>query len=105
MGETLTTWSPSCNGSINVQLSGAATSDAGALLLREALDRSGAIEAMAEHLVDPRHPLRIRHSLASQLRTVVLQRAMGWYDLNDTGTLQQDSVRQLACSDAPATLR
>ena len=101
MGETLTTWSPSCNGSVNVQLSGdATTSDAGALLLREALDRSGVIEAMEDHLVDPRDPLRVRHSLTSQLRAIVLQRAMGWYDLDDTGTLQQDPVWQLACNDA-----
>ncbi|RAR63275.1 DDE family transposase, partial [Onishia taeanensis] len=74
MGETLTTWSPSCNGSVNVQLSGErATSDSGALLLREALDNSGVIEALEDNLVDRRHPLRIRHSLASQLRTLVLQ--------------------------------
>lgn len=67
MGEALTTWSPPCNGSVNVQLSGdATTSDAGTLLLREALDRSGVIEAMEDHLVDPGDPLRIRHSLASQ---------------------------------------
>ncbi|WP_336270538.1 transposase [Vreelandella arctica] len=101
MGETLTTWSPSCNGSINVQLSGdATTSDAGTLLLREALDRSGVIEAMEDHLVDPRDPLRVRHSLASQIRAIVLQRAMGWYDLSDTGILQQDPLWHLACSDA-----
>ena len=101
MGETLTTWSPSCNGSVNVQLSGdATTSDAGALLLREALDRSGVIEAMEDHLVDPRDPLRVRHSLASQIRTVVLQRAMGWYDLSDTDTLRKDPLWHLAGSDA-----
>ena len=41
MGETLTTWSPSCNGSVRVELSGQrTTSDSGALLLREALDNS-----------------------------------------------------------------
>lgn len=101
MGETLTSWSPACNGSVNVQLSGdTTTSDGGALLLREALDRSGVIEALDAYLVDPRDPLRVRHSLASQLRAVVLQRAMGWYDLNDTGTLRQDPLWQLASSDA-----
>ena len=101
MGETLTTWTPTCNGSVNVQLSvNATTSDAGALLLSEALDRSGVVEAMEDHPVDPRDPLRVRHSLASQLQVIVLQRAMGWYDLNDTGTLQQDPVWQLVCSDA-----
>ncbi|WP_175535104.1 transposase, partial [Halomonas saccharevitans] len=79
MGETLTTWSPSCNGSVRVELSGhRTTSDSGALLLRETLDNSGVIEALEDNLVDRRHPLRIRHSLASQLRTLVMQRAMGW---------------------------
>jgi len=101
MGETLTTWSPSCNGSVRVELSGQrTTSDSGALLLREALDNSGVIEALEDNLVDRRHPLRIRHSLASQLRTLVLQRAMGWIDLSDTDTLRRDPLWQLACSDA-----
>lgn len=101
MGETLTTWSPSCNGSVRVELSGQrTTSDSGALLLREALDNSGVIEALEDNLVDRRHPLRIRHSLASQLRTLVLQRAMGWIDLSDTATLRRDPLWQLACSDA-----
>ncbi|UYG06682.1 IS1380 family transposase [Halomonas sp. M4R1S46] len=104
MGETLTTWSPSCNGSVRVELTGErTTSDSGALLLREALDNSGVIEALEDNLVDPRHPLRIRHSLASQLRTLVLQRAMGWIDLSDTDTLRRDPLWQLACSDARGT--
>ena len=98
MGETLTTWSPSCNGSVRVELSGQrTTSDSGALLLREALDNSGVIEALEDNLVDFRNPLRIRHSLASQLRTLVLQRAMGWIDLSDTETLRRDPLWQLAC--------
>ena len=104
MGESLSTWTPSCNGSVRVELSGQrTTSDSGALLLREALDRSGAIEAHKDNPVDPRHPLRIRHSLASQLRTLVLKRAMGWIDLNDTDTLRRDPLWQLACSDARGT--
>lgn len=81
MGERLSTWTSSCNGSVRVELSGQrATSDSGALLLRADLDNSGVIEALEDNLVDRRHPLRIRHSLASQLRTLVLQRAMGWID-------------------------
>ncbi|BBO55989.1 hypothetical protein CLAM6_13000 [Cobetia sp. AM6] len=101
MGESLSTWTPSSNGSVRVELSGQrTTSDSGALLLREALDNSGVIEALEDNLVDRRHPLRIRHSLASQLRTLVLQRAMGWIDLSDTDTLRRDLLWQLACSDA-----
>ncbi len=101
MGESLSTWTPSCNSSVRVELSGQrTTSDSGALLLREALDNSGAVEALEDNLVDPRPPLRIRHSLASQLRTLVLQRAMGWIDLSDTDSLRRDPLWQLACSDA-----
>lgn len=101
MGESLSTWTPSCNGSVRVELDGQrTTSDSGALLLREALDNSGVIEALEDNLVDLRNPLRVRHSLASQLRTLVLQRAMGWIDLSDTDTLRRDPLWQLACSDA-----
>ena len=101
MGESLSTWTPSCNGAVRVELSGQrTTSDSGALLLREALDNSGVIEALEDNLVDLRNPLRVRHSLASQLRTLVLQRAMGWIDLSDTDSLRRDPLWQLACSDA-----
>jgi hypothetical protein len=72
----------------------------GALLLREALDNSGVIKALEDNLVDRRDPLRIRHLLASQLCTLVLQRPMGWIDLSDTDTLRRDPLWQLACSDA-----
>jgi hypothetical protein len=52
MGESLSTWTPSCNGSVRVELSGhRTTSDSGALLLREALDSSGVIEALDDNLV------------------------------------------------------
>ncbi|HBS17794.1 MAG TPA: IS1380 family transposase, partial [Halomonas sp.] len=101
MGESLSTWTPSCNGAVRVELSGQrTTSDSGALLLREALDNSGVIEALEDNLVDQRSPLRIHHSLASQLRTLVLQRALGWIDLSDTDSLRRDPLWQLACSDA-----
>ena len=105
MGESLSTWTPSCNGAARVELSGQrTTSDSGALLLREALDNSGVIEALEDNLVDLRNPLRVRHSLASQLRTLVLQRAMGWIDLSDTDSLRRDRLWQLACSDARGTM-
>ncbi|WP_263433930.1 transposase [Chromohalobacter israelensis] len=102
MGESVSPWIPSCNESIRVELGGQrTTSDSGALLLREALDNSGVINALEDNLVDRRHPMRIRHSLASQLRALVLQRAMGWIDLSDTDTLRRDPLWPLACSDAP----
>ena len=93
MGESLSTWTPSCNGAVRFELSGQrTTSDSGALLLREAFDNSGEIEALEDNLLDLRIPLRVRHSLASQLRTLVLQRAMGWIDLSDTDALRHDPL-------------
>ncbi|GEN29759.1 hypothetical protein HVA01_34050 [Halovibrio variabilis] len=101
MGESVASSATSFNGSVHVQFShDATTSDAGGLVLREALDNSGVIAALEKHLVDTRNPLRVRHSLASQIRTVVLQRAMGWEDLSDTALLGSDPLWQLACSDA-----
>ena len=79
------------------------TSNSGALLRREALDNGAVIETLEDNRVDPRHPLRIRHSLASQLRTLALQRTMGWIDLSDTDTLCRDPLWQLVCSDAGGT--
>ncbi len=65
MGESVSPWIPSCNGSIRVEFNGQrSTSDNGVLLLREALDNSGVIEALEDNLVDQRHPLRIRHRYA-----------------------------------------
>ena len=98
--QTLIPWKPTCNGSVHAQLSGDATTNAGGLVLREALDTSGVIDAMTSHLNDSRDPLRVRHSLALQLRITVLQRAMGWSDLTDTQVLRHDPLWRLACSDA-----
>ena len=100
MGETIPTWKPTCNPSVSVQLSGRKTSsDGGAFLLREVMDRSGIFERLEQKLQDDRDPLRVRHSLISQLRTLMIQHAQGWDDLSDTQLLGEDPVFQLACSD------
>ena len=104
MGEIITTWKPTCNRSISVHLSSQrTTSDGGALLLREALDSSGVTSVLEDQLLDPRDPTRVQHSLVSQVRTIVLQRAMGWNDLTDTAFLQNDPMWRLACSDSRST--
>ena len=57
MGESVTPWSPFCNGFVHVQVSGdATTSDAGRLVLCEALNTSGEIDTLTYHLVDSRDP-------------------------------------------------
>ncbi len=100
MGETIPTWKPTCNPSVSVQLSGRKTSsDGGAFLLREVMERSGICERLERQLQDDRDPTRVQHSLISQLRTLIIQRAQGWDDLSDTQLLREDPVFQLACSD------
>ncbi len=104
MGETIPTWKPTCNSSVSVQLSNRQTSsDSGALLLREVLDHSGVIEQLEDQLVDSRDPARVKHSLACQLRTLLIQPAQGWDDLNDTEILHADPVLKLACSEQRST--
>lgn len=101
MKQSVPVWSPDCNGSIHVQpTQESVTSDAGVLLLRQALDTSGVIEALSQQLQDQRNPLYVQHPLSRQLRTVLLQRAMGWFDLSDTPLLDNDPLWRLACSDA-----
>lgn len=67
------------------------------------LDRSSVIESLDRQLLDDRDPARVQHSLSSQLRTLLVQRALGWDDLSDTQTLANDPVLQLACSDQRST--
>lgn len=104
MGETIPTWKPTCNPSVSVRLSGRKTSsDGGAFLLREVMDRSGICEQLGQQLQDHRDPSKVRHSLTSQLRTLMIQQAQGWDDLSDTQLLGEDPVFQLACSDQRST--
>ena len=91
----------SFNTSVNLSLSNQAnSSDAGALLVREALENSQVMNFLADHLTDSRDPVSIVHSLTSQMRTVILQRALGWFDQSDTQVLAGDPLWHLACSDA-----
>ena len=69
----------SFNTSVNLSLSNQAnSSDASALLVREVLENSQVMNFLADHLTDSRNPDRVVYSLTSQMRTVILQRALGW---------------------------
>ena len=67
------------------------------------MDRSGVCEQLGPQLQDHRDPSKVRHSLTSQLRTLMIQHAQGWDDLSDTQLLGEDPVFQLACSDQRST--
>jgi len=54
------------------------TSDAGALLMRSVIARTGLIEFLTERLYDPRKQYRIQYSLAQLLLQWLLQLIQGW---------------------------
>jgi len=104
VGETVSLFGPTFNGSVRIEARPERiSSDAGALAAREVLERSGVIDWLSRHLLDPRNPLLIQHTLGSQLRTIILQRSQGWIDQSDTDTLREDPVLALACSDLRGT--
>jgi len=67
------------------------------------MDRSGVCERLGQQLQDHRDPSRVRHSLTSQLRTLIIQHAQGWDHLSDTQLLGEDPAFQMACSDQRST--
>jgi hypothetical protein len=75
---------------------GSITSDAGALLLREAAGRLGLFERMAGAIPDPREPSMIEHEQRTMLAQRVLGIACGWEDLNDHQSLRNDPLFQVA---------
>ncbi len=77
------------------------TSDAGALLLREANRRTGLIDALAACIRDPRDPARIQHDVKTLLAQRVFGIAMGYEDGNDHQTLRSDPIMQLLAETPP----
>src|SRR5215218_9558779 len=77
MGEDQgTLFSPEYNQSIRVEARPEKlTSDAGALLMREVMERLGYSGLTARHLTDPRVPGRVTHSQLELVRTAGLLRA------------------------------
>jgi hypothetical protein len=73
---------------------GKITSDAGALLLREADKRIGLIDAISNCIPDPRHPSFTRHDQRAMLSQRIYAIAMGYEDLNDHQSLRNDPVMQ-----------
>jgi hypothetical protein len=80
---------------------GALTTDAGALLLREADRRLGLLDALDRVLPDPRDPERITHSQRSLLAQRVFGIALGYEDLNDHTTLRHDPLWQVLAEADP----
>src|SRR3954451_11164506 len=79
MGETPSTFHPSFNAGVVIEARvERLTSDAGAVFVREVMERSGIIEWLTERLHDPRQPHLVTYPLADLLRTMLLLFAQGW---------------------------
>ena len=80
---------------------GSITSDAGAMLLREADRRIGLIDAIDRVIPDPRNPDLILHPQRALLAQRIFGIACGYEDLNDHQQLRQDPLWQ-AVTDHPS---
>src|SRR5689334_17725596 len=70
MGETPSTFHPSFNAGVGIEARvERLTSDAGAVIVREVMERSGIIEWLTGRLHDPRQPHLLTYPLADLLRT------------------------------------
>jgi hypothetical protein len=80
------------------------TSDAGALLLRDASQKLGLIRRFAGCFDDFRNPDQIDHSLEQLLAQRIFGIALGYEDLNDHDKLRHDTLLAVACGrDDPST--
>lgn len=75
------------------------TSNAGALLLREADHRLGLVESLAATMVDPRDPDHSRYSLVELLRERLYALALNYRAADDVDFLAHDPAMRLAVWD------
>lgn len=100
MGEEVTLFGAGFNRSLRVEMrEERLTSNAGAVVLREAMERLGVVEALTSRLSDPRSPEWITHPLSELLRSSLLLLAQGHRDQDDADLLRDDGVLRLAVSD------
>ena len=92
MGESSSGSRPfSFNGSIEVKsVDENVSADAGALLMRELMERSGLVAWLEENLIDTRRPGSVAHSVGNLLRTFLLLIAQGHTDQDDADRLRRD---------------
>ena len=104
MGETLPLPTASFNASLSVETRPERlTGDAGAVLVREIMERTGIIGWMTERLHDPRQPHLVCYPSADLLRTMLVLFAQGWRDQDDADALRLDPTLRLAVAGARGT--
>jgi len=77
------------------------SSNAGALLLRQADDALGLTQAFAACLPDDRDPRKVEHPRHEQVCQRIFQIALGYEDCNDADRLRHDPVLKTACDRSP----
>ena len=91
---------PTFNGALRIEARRERlTGDAGVFLLRELMERTGLIQWLDAHFVDPRHPDLITHPMPELLRTTLALLAQGWTNADDADHLRHDPALRLAVSD------
>lgn len=99
MGEAYPVHRPAFNPSVQITFrESRLSSDGGALLCRDILDRMGIIDWMVSRLHDPRVGV-VEHSLGALLRLRLLMLAQGWLRTSDIDHLREDPCFRLAASD------
>lgn len=81
---------------------GEVTSDAGALLLREADGKLGLSESLASAVVDRRQQEKVTHTVEAMIRERVYGICLGYEDANDLDLLCGDPALKTACGRLPS---
>lgn len=105
MGEELRLFRAGFNRSLRVESrQERITGDAGAILVREVIERLGLGRWLKGRLVGPRNPRLITHPQLELVHTSVLLLAQGWRDQDDADLLRHDPVARLGrCPRAEAS--
>jgi len=97
-----TVFEPEFNRAVKVQTSEQRiTSHAGAVLLREADHKLGLIESLADRLVDPRDPNKVRYKAVELLRERIYAFSLGSEHQDDLDGLAHDPAMRMATWDRP----
>jgi len=78
---------------------GEISSDAGAILLRQADKIINLTDRIAATAFDPRNQKKINHTILAMLHQRVYGLALGYEDLNDHDTLRNDTAIQATITD------
>jgi len=92
------------NGSVRVEARDTRlTSNAGAVLFREAMERTGLLGSLTKKLQDPRDPKLVTHPLSELLATRLSLLALGHRDQDDSDSFRADAALKLAVSTRRGT--